>query len=243
MNDFILITGASSGIGAECAIELSKYHNLVLSGRNEKKIFDVLERCDRQDQHKVWIVDLFIGNNLIFNSLDEFLIKEGIKIKSFVHCAGLTKILPFRSFKSQYVNQIFNVNLFSAIEIIRVLVKVNNKDFLKNILLISALWSIRGDKGNSIYAASKGALNSLVFSLAQELAPITRINSILPGAIETEMTRELLKSSIGQSIIKDYPLGIGSIKDVVKLIEFLLSENSQWITGQNIILDGGRSTK
>jgi len=243
-NAFTLITGASSGIGEKCAIEHSQNRRIILSGRNYEKLDVVRKKCFNSDNHLIWCIDLANKRMDIFHSLSSFLIEYDIVIESFVHCAGITKILPLRNFTPQYVDQIFNTNIFSALEILRVLLKKDNKGTLANIIFISGLWSIRGDIGNSIYAASKGAINSLVCSLAQELAPKVRVNAILPGAIVTPMTENLLlNSELGQKISKDYPLGLGTIEDIVNYILFLLSDKSRWITGQNIVIDGGRSTK
>lgn len=243
-NVFALVTGASSGIGERFAIEYSQNRRIVLSGRNYEKLDAVRKKCFNPDNHLIWCIDLANNRMDIFHSLNSFLLKFDIVIASFIHCAGVTKILPLRNFTHQYVDEIFNTNLFSAIEILRVLLKKENKGSLTNIIFISGLWSIRGDIGNSIYAASKGAINSLVCSLAQELAPKVRVNAILPGAIVTPMTVNLLlNSELGQKISKDYPLGLGSIEDIVNYIIFLLSDKSRWITGQNIVIDGGRSTK
>jgi len=243
-NAFTLITGASSGIGERCAIEHSQNRRIILSGRNYEKLDVVRQKCYNPDNHLIWCEDLANNRMDIFQSLNSFIVKFDIVIESFIHCAGVTKILPIRNFTIQYIDEIFNTNIFSAIEILRVLLKKDNKGSLTNIIFISGLWSIRGDKGNSIYAASKGAINSLVCSLAQELAPKVRVNAILPGAVVTPMTESLLlNSELGQMISKDYPLGLGAIEDIVNYILFLLSDKSRWVTGQNIVIDGGRSTK
>lgn len=244
MDSYILVTGASSGIGAGTVMELSQENRLILSGRNREKLKIVQQKCHDPEKHLIWSCDLESERMDIFSSLTTFLVQNNISIQTFVHCAGFTKILPLRNFSPQYVDQIFNTNIFSAIEILRVLLKKDNKKSLKNVIFISGLWSIRGDVGNSIYAASKGALNSLVYTLAQELAPLVRVNAISPGAVLTPMTEKLLQDIEFRSKIEhEYPLGIGSIDDVVNCISFLLSEKSKWITGQNMLVDGGRSTK
>ena len=119
--------------------------------------------------------------------------------------------------------------------------KKYNINSLKNIILISALVSQRGNIGNSIYASSKGAINSLVYTLARELAPI-RINALLPGAIMTSMTSNLNQDYLNE-MERETPLGFGTVEDVVNYVEFLLSDKSKWVTGQTLFIDGGRSTK
>jgi NAD(P)-dependent dehydrogenase (short-subunit alcohol dehydrogenase family) len=124
----------------------------------------------------------------------------------------------------------------------KALLKKSNAKALSNVVLISALVSERGNVGNSIYAASKGAMNSLVYTLARELAPEIRINALLPGAIETPMSKNLDADYIAE-MTKDMPLGWGQPQDVINYVEFLLSDKAKWITGQTLFVDGGRSTK
>lgn len=241
MGKYTLITGATSGIGEALAIELSKSRNLLLIGRNQQKIDAVLQMCSSEKLHKFICCDLNKEKQDIFLLLNEFLQKEGIEVDSFIHSAGVTRILPIRNFSIDIVDEIFNVNFFSAVEILRVLLKKNNHGSLKNVIMISSLWSIRGESGNSVYAASKGAINSLVYSLAKELAPKVNVNAILPGAVRTSMTEKLLDSEVGLKQLKDYPLGFGTPADVVNVVKFLLSDESAWITGQTINVDGGRT--
>jgi len=244
MSNYIFLTGATSGIGEGIIHHLSKKHRFILCDRNHEHLVSVKEKCLNSESHKVLCLDLVSDKNQLFNQTNQFLMTNNICVDSFIHCAGVTRILPLRNFTADYVSEIFDVNILSSLEILRALLKKENKGSLKNIIYISALWSKRGDIGNSIYAASKGAINSLVITLAQELAPKVRVNSVVPGAINTPMTEKLLSDeSFRKSIEKDYPLGLGTVDDIVYLIEFLLSEKTRWITGQNYIIDGGRSTK
>ncbi len=120
--------------------------------------------------------------------------------------------------------------------------KVNGKA-LKNIVFISSLASVRGESGNSVYAASKDANNSLVYSLARELALEIRINALMPGAIETPMTKVTPNEDYLKKTLKDTSFGWVSQQDVLDYVEFLLSDKERIITGQTLFVDGGRSTK
>ena len=238
---FILITGASSGIGEACAVNLSGKFRLVLAGRNKSKLDKVIEKCDNKGKHLVWCCDLAIERDNIASSLTALLREHDIAISTYVHCAGVSKICPFKSVPNAYVNEIFNVNFFSAVEIIQVLLKRVNQSALENIVLISSVSSIRADKGNSIYAASKGAMNALVTTLSSELAPSVRVNAIAPGTTDTPMSSEFIernRETLNQSI----PLGIGRVDDIANYVEYLISDKARWITGQTIIVDGGLTT-
>ena len=107
-------------------------------------------------------------------------------------------------------------------------------------VLISSLDSQRGDSGNSIYAASKGAINSLVYSLAKELAPNVRINAVMPGMVDTPMAQRV-EESFRNQIWNKNPLGKGEPMDVINYVEFLMSDKARWITGQTAFVDGGQS--
>jgi NAD(P)-dependent dehydrogenase (short-subunit alcohol dehydrogenase family) len=99
-----------------------------------------------------------------------------------------------------------------------------------------------GAKGMSAYGASKGAIDTLMRCLAVELAPKVRLNSILPGAIPTEMTQAIFDNEqVRKRMAETYPLGIGEALDICYMAEFLLSEKAKWITGQQFTVDGGRS--
>lgn len=241
--EYILITGSTSSIGESIVLKLAREYNLILHGRNEQKLLKLSELIVEYCDTRIFLSDLSeivtLGNDLKL-----FLVAERIQIKGFVHCAGLLKILPIKHFGLEYTQQIFNINFFSAIEIIKVLLSSINNKKLDNIIFISALFSKRGDKGNSVYASSKGAIDTFVKSLALELSPKVRINSVLPGAIETKMTEDLFRDKEFKGKIEnEYPLGLGNVDDISNMVEFLLSDKSKWITGQNYLVDGGRSCK
>lgn len=242
MDTYILITGSSSGIGKGVAIALSKTNKIILSGRDVVKLEELRQEFETPEQHLIWKCDLYTEYENIFDSLSVFLMNHKVAVKTFIHCAGIAPIAPLRHFVTEEVEKIFRINVFSAIEILRVLLKKGNKAVLRNILFMSSLASIRAGAGNGVYGASKSALVALVNSLAQELAPGIRINAVSPGTIEAPGTRILLENNRGQ-LERDFPLGIGTIEDVVNSVLFLIDEKAKWITGQNLIVDGGRSTK
>ena len=240
-NNYLLLTGATSDIGSSIAKQLSDRYNLVLLARNKTKISNLLASIKSTNDIRVLEYDLKSIDDLdLF--IQEFLIENDINISDFIHCAGAIRILPFRNFRKEYYDEIFNVNFFSAVEILKALLKKRNRSALRNIIFISAIYSKFGNIGNSMYASSKGALDSLVKTLALELAPNTRVNSILPGGIITQMTKLIFEDSMKRAEIeKEYPLGIGECLDIANMVEFLISEKAKWITGQNYFVDGGRS--
>lgn len=242
MDTYTLITGATSGIGLDLAVRLSGERNLILVGRNEARLDELISQMSGPNKVLKLVIDLDADRRQAASRLTELIQSEGLQIEALVHCAGTSKVMPLRQADTDSIDTIFNVNILSAMELIRPLLKKENKGSLKNIVLISSLASIRGEKGNAVYAASKGALNALTISLAKELAPKVRVNSISPGTVETPMTQDFLKTESGAAHLQTYPLGVGHPEDITNLACFLLSDEARWITGQNIVIDGGRST-
>lgn len=243
MERYTLITGASSGIGALCARRFSSSRKLILASENLEMLQEVLKDCSHPEDHILWHCNFATERPSIMQSLLDLLKWHDAVVDEYVHFAGITKLVPLKTVSISDIDLIFNVNLFSILEIIKALLKKSNDKALNSIVLISSLASARGEAGNSIYAASKGAINSLVYSLARELAPQIRINALMPGAVETPMTKVTLSEEFIADTLKDTPLGWVSQQDVVDYVEFLLSNKARRITGQTLFIDGGRSTK
>ncbi len=236
----VLVTGASSGLGRELAISLSKSYNLILNGRDTERLESTKEKC--LNKTFIWQYDL-TKVDTIEKDLTEWLKGKDITVKSFVHCAGLMKMMPIRSVDAKIIYETFSTNVFSAQMIIKVLVsrKANAKN-LKSVVFISSNISERGASAFSVYGSSKAGLDGLMRNLSVELAPDVRINSVLPGGMITEMTKEIFNDEkIKEEFEYNSPLGIGKPEDIVPVVEFLVSDKAGWITGQQIIVDGGRT--
>ena len=240
MKDYVLITGASSGIGRQIAITLSTEYPLILSGRDESRLQETARLCQCQDT-LLWCNDFkdvaSIGKNLL-----AIMQEKAVFVQAFVHSAGISPLAPLRMLKTEIMQEIMNVNFFSAVEILKVLAqKKYNKQRLSRVVFISSVASEIGTQGQSVYAASKGALNAFVRSAAVELAPRVRLNCILPGAMPTKMGQEIRDAGLQRSPEEDgYLLGEGRTQDVADVAAFLLSPQARWLTGQCIPVDGGR---
>lgn len=239
---YILVTGASSGIGAYIAKQLSKENRIVFHGRDAEKTKGVLSECVNPELHLSFIADLHQFEQLE-SSLAAFIAENNIEIVSFVHCAGYMNMLPAKMTSVAAILKTFSTNLFSASIIVKVLLQRKaNGGALKNIVFISSNISNFGAKAFSLYSASKAGLDGLMRSLAVELAPVVRVNSVLPGAIKTPMTQAIFddKEKV-TDMLAAYPLGEGYPEDIFNMVTFLLSEKSKWITGQQFTVDGGRT--
>ena len=236
----ILVTGASSGIGRSIAIECSKMDaSVLITARNEEKLRETLSNC-MPGNHKFFSADLRDDEQI------EILASSLPMLDGIILNAGIVRTLPLSFINRESIDEVFNVNVNSSILLIQKLLKKKKIQRGGSICFISSVASNYVNIGNSLYSATKGAVNSFTKSLALELAPKKiRANAILPGYIETNI---LEKSSIDELSIeehkKKYPLGrYGTPIDIAHLIIYLMSDASSWMTGSLLTLDGGYSIK
>jgi NAD(P)-dependent dehydrogenase (short-subunit alcohol dehydrogenase family) len=235
-----LITGAASGFGRSLAEKLSPSHRLVLADIDAEKL-EAARSSGMTPRPLLWARDLSRPEG-VGAELASLLEKENICIEHFIHSAGIFGLQFARAHDMAFVERIFNVNLFSAIEIIRTLAqKRANHGALRSITIISSVGTRVGAAGQYVYAASKGAVNGLCLALAVELAPAVRVNAVLPSIIETGMnSAEFSQPEFVASMKAMHPLGLGRPDDVADAVEFLVSDRARWITGQELVVDGGR---
>ena len=246
-NKNILITGASSGIGKECAFrcyeEGAKVH---LLGRNERSLKEIYAQLN-DNNNSISVLDLQDFER--YQNIIENIVTTHGKIDGFIHSAGYQITLPISAMNYQMYLDIFSVNTISAFEFIRLLSKKNYGNLSgMSIVLIASVMSIIANPALTAYCASKAALVGGAKALALELANNKiKVNCVSPGYLEdTKMMTELdeiLSNQELDNLKKGYPLGLGSTNDITALCLFLLSDESKWITGQNIIIDGGYSIK
>ena len=233
--EYVLLTGIISSIGSAIAISLSEKFGVILVGRNIEEMYFIKSKL-KGDCHFIWECD-FLKDN-VAESLKNFLQLNHVKPSHFLHLGGLFSLSTIRLQKKENTLQSFQINIFSAIEIISVLSKKDYRSNMKNILFFSSISSIRGKTGYSIYASAKSALHGLMKSLAIELNPV-KVNTIILGAVLTKATESVLKDK--QDFLNDHiPLGLANDDVLNDWVLFLLTSKT-WMTGQEIIIDGGAS--
>jgi NAD(P)-dependent dehydrogenase (short-subunit alcohol dehydrogenase family) len=239
-SSYTLVTGAASGIGRAIAVRLSAERRLILHDLNGAGLEESRRQCATPDRHLAWRFDLREIEQL-GPGLSALLLENHASVECFIHCAGIVTILPARSVDHNTAKDIMAVNFLSALDITSILLKKRiNGMSLRNIVFISSLSSKFGTRGHSLYCASKGALDSYMKALAVELAPQVRVNSVLPGAIETPLTVQAMSdAAIATKWKRDYLLGLGKPEYIVDMVEFLVSDKARWITGQQVVVDGG----
>ncbi len=245
-NKNILITGASSGIGRQCAITFSQLGaNVILIARNKERLKETYNKLDKGN-HLIISQDITEYDKLeqIINAAVD---KVG-KISGFVHSAGIEMTLPLRSMQSSHYEKMFRINVISGFEIARI---ISKKKYLDergaSFVFLSSVMGILGQAGKVGYCSSKGALISGTKAMALELAKKNiRTNCILPGVVETEMTNKMfenLSEDSKKEITEMHPLGLGKPNDITYACVYLLSDSARWITGTNLIIDGGYSAR
>ena len=231
-----LILGATGSIGSSLAKKIVNDGGEVhIVGRDEASLSNLAKEINAT----YTVCDVLEENfsDKIFGDLGN------TPINGLAYCVGSIDLKPIKITKKSDYMQSFNLNLISAVEVIR-----KASDSLKqnkgSIVLFSTVAVRRGFTNHSIVASAKGAVEGLTVSLAAELAPNIRVNCIAPSLTKSKISNFLLKNEkMAESIAKMHPLKrLGEGSDSSSVANFLLSDNSSWITGQILGVDGGRSS-
>lgn len=234
----ILITGASSGIGRSAAIESSKLGaRIVLVGRNSEKLNETLLQMSR-DNHVVISADITIADDV------KRIASECPELNGLVNNAGINLMKPVTFFNEKDLNKIFCTNSFAPMLLTKWLLKKKKIKNGASIVFTSSIASYLSSFGNGIYGSSKAALSSYMKYCAMELSSKgIRCNSVLPGMVETPLIHNGAVSE--DELYKDlqkYPLGrYGKPEEIAWAMVYLLSDASAWVTGTNMVIDGGIS--
>lgn len=236
-NKNILVTGASSGIGRQVAISTAGMGATVhITARDNGRLDQTLQQLEAGN-HQKHIADLTI-------EADTDALADALPaLDGLVLSAGIVKTLPFKFVNHAELNNIMQTNFYAPVLLISKLLKKKKLNKKCSIVFISSIGgNFIGAKGNSMYSASKGAINSMQKVIALELAPQKiRVNNVSPGMVRTEMIENTTAFSAEQMAEDEskYPLGYGEVTDVANAIIYLLSDASKWVTGISLLLDGG----
>ena len=232
-----VVTGASSGIGRQIALELAESGALVLCvARREcelkelKSMYpDFIEyaSCDVNNKEKLELaISSFVKNNG--------------KINGCVHAAGISSITPIKMFDEDLAHDIFDTSFWAGINLIQICTKNKYCEDGTSNVVFSSSYAFNPAKGMFAYSGAKAALNAAVKSIAKEISNKRhRINAIAPGWVKTNMTDNAIEVANTSCIFDKMLLGLGDPKDISGVVLFLLSDRAKWITGTNMIVDGG----
>ena len=233
----ILVTGASSGIGQETAIQCSKLGaSLIITGRNEERLNETFLQLEG-DGHSMIVSELThkeeVGN--LVNKVDT--------LNGVVLCAGIGMTSPFLFSSHDKYDSVFEINFYAPVELLRLLVKKKRIGKESSVVFVSSIGGVESfSLGNCVYGASKAAINSTMRFCAKELAvKKIRVNTVNPGMVNTKLIQNgAISEEQYRMDMEKYPLKrYGEPKDIALGIIYLLSDASSWVTGHSLVIDGG----
>lgn len=238
----ILVTGASSGIGQGIAIICSKMGaKVVLSGRNEERLKETYSQMEGNGH-------LIIPSDLASQNGIDYLIEQCPLLNGIVHSAGIPKICGVKHISRSIIEEVVNVNEIAPILLTSGLLKRKKIQKQSSIVFISSLAGVYTTNiGEAPYATTKSAISGFSKSAAYELAAQgTRVNAVCPGMVVTHMVTSGNPDFDNEDTVKQmlsrYPLKrFGTPEDIAHCVVFLLSDASGWMTGTNMVIDGGYS--
>ena len=233
MSEKYLILGATGSIGSNLAQQLKNSgYDIHLIARNESEVSSIAEKLKCTYTVADVLEEGFVDK--VKADIDD--------IKGLAYCVGSIDLKPLRMVSEEDFNKCMKLNLYSAVDVI----KGYQESLKKNkgsIVLFSTVAAQKGFANHAIIASTKAAVEGLTVSLAAEFAPNIRVNCIAPSLTKSKIAEPMLKNSvIAEGIAKAHPLKrLGEGRDSASLAKFLITEDSSWVTGQIIAVDGGRS--
>ncbi|MCS3430265.1 SDR family NAD(P)-dependent oxidoreductase [Klebsiella sp. BIGb0407] len=240
---WILITGGSKGIGRALVTGLRENYNVVFTGRNEGAIHETQAQAAEGNTHH-WVQGVSCDGNdesRVELLAQTFLAKWGAP-EAIIHNAGVARDGLHIHQDAALWREVLETNVISLINWNRILLPAMLMQKRGSVVLMSSVSALKGNIGQTAYAASKAAMSGMARSLALEVARFgIRVNCIAPGLIRTEMLDDIPKEKLKQ-LRQSIPLRrLGETDDVLQTVAFLIGEGSQYMTGQTLVLDGGLS--
>lgn len=240
-NKIAFITGATRGIGKEIALELSKNgFDVALNYRKETEDMPELKKQIEANGVKCFFIQGDVSNFEDCTRMAEEIIKEFGKIDVLVNNAGITKDGLIMRMKKEDFDAVIDVNLAGTFNVTRNVISYMIKQKSGRIINVSSVVGVSGNAGQTNYSASKAGIIGFTKSLAKEVASRNiLVNAIAPGFIDTDMTN-VLSDTVKESINTQIPLKrMGTPNEIAKVVKFLSGDDSSYITGQVIHIDGG----
>ena len=241
MSRVAFITGATRGIGKQIAITLAKSGcDIAVNYRTENDDLKNIKQEIESNNVKFFAVQGDVSNYEDCERCVKEIIAEFGQIDILVNNAGITRDTLLIRMKKEDFEQVINVNLIGTFNVTKNVIPYMLKARSGRIVNISSVVGISGNAGQTNYAASKAGIIGFTKSLAKEVASRgVLVNAVAPGFIQTQMT-EVLKDEVKEEIAKTIPLKrMGTAQDVANVVKFLTSEDSSYVTGQVINVDGG----
>lgn len=234
----ILVTGASSNIGRQIAVKCSEMGaNVIATARNEERLKETLAKMFGK-RHQLILSDLSDAEQI------SPLVEQLPELDGIVMCAAVFRTTPIRNNRRKYTEDIFRTNTFANFDLVQMLLKTRKIKDGGSILFISSVAAYRPYAGNALYSATKGAINSFCQVLAiEQSSRKIRANCVSPGIIKSDMVAKdwaITKEELQKEEAR-FPLGFGHTEDIAYAAVYMMSDASRWVTGTNMIVDGGQS--
>ena len=233
-----VVTGASSGMGRKVTEELAASGAMVLAiARREERLHELK---NEYPEHIITAPVDVCNTKDITDAIASFVASYG-KLNGAVHAAGIFSSTPLRNYDESEARTIMDISFWSGIRFMQLVNKKKNAEDGCSSILFSSVAATVGEKSNFAYSSAKLAMQGAVRSIAKEIYTRgNRINTVSPGWVNTELTRKEDENSLVNKKFYDWHLlGIGEPEDVTGMVLFLLSDRARWITGTNVVVDGG----
>ncbi len=237
----VLVTGASSGVGREVAILLSKMGaKVIIVARRESELKKTLSLME-SNIHSYRVLDLADFDKVV-ETVKELVSVDGQKFDCIAHCAGIAIPIPLRSISLANITQIFSANTYSFMALLKCAAQKRLFNDGGTVIGISSWAGAYGQAANAVYAASKGAMDAFMKSAAKELRTRNiRVNTICPGGIKTELLVNQVVKSYEANTVEDLPDYLMLPEQMAYVVIALLSTSMQYVSGVAIDVDGARN--
>ena len=241
----VLVTGASSGIGMAVSLLCNQMGATVIaSGRDISRLQHLKKNCTNQTSLHIEPRDLQEDMDALPQWVAGLRQKYG-KLSGLVCCAGYAVVMPLRAYDRNVAAGLYDIHVHAPLLLAKGFAdKRNNIGQGSSIVFLSSAAALAKEAGLSAYGGAKAAIQTAAISLSRELAPQgIRVNAVAPAMVHTPMNEQylaMLSNDARDQTLSAYPFGLGTPEDIAQTVVFLLRDSSKWITGQTIVMDGGR---
>lgn len=235
----IVITGGSSGIGRQCAIQASRLGAKVsLIARREDQLQETIRLMERPDDHQYYILDLCETEKI--EELIKTIVAERGAVDGLCHAAGTAPMRMIRQTKPAFLESVLKLHALSFVELVRCLTLKKNLNDGASLVGISSSAVESGGISLAAYATAKASMNGFLHPAALELAPRKiRINTVAYSFVDTQMTQKATEEGLNPELIQSQKLGIIDVESASNAVMFLLSDACTYITGTVLRVYGG----
>ena len=232
-----VVTGATSGMGRQVALELAAVGAKVLAiGRNADRLQEIKESFP----DNIFPAQLDVCDSSALEEAIKGFVAEHGKLNGGVHAAGIYEITPIKNYDVDIAKNIMEISFWAGMKLLQLVTKAKYGMNGTSTVLFSSVSAFSHEKGMFAYSATKAAINSGILAAAKEICGKKhRVNSIVPGWVSTPMTTVAGEVNDKDTVLDRHLLGVGDPEDITGMVLFLLSSRASWVTGSTVVVDGG----